>query len=76
MVGIAIDAFGGGVRAYAINFLWHSWFCEALKAGMSIGWVHGVATYATAPSVGGAFRAANSWVAKLLAEVALSGGGG
>ena len=75
-VGVAIDALGGGVRAYAIGLLWHIWFCEALKAEMSSGCVRGVATDATALSVRGAFRAASSWVAKSPAEGALSSGGG
>ena len=43
---------------------------------MSSGCVGCVATDATALSVGGAFRAASSWLAKLPAEGALSSGGG
>ena len=76
MVGIAIDALGRGVRAYTIVLLWHSRFCEALRAGVSSGCVCCVAAGATALSVGGAFRAARGWVAKLPAEGALSSGGG
>ena len=54
----------------------HSWFCEALKAGISSGCVRGVATYAAALVVGLALRAASSWVAESSAEGALNGGGG
>ena len=73
MIGAAFDALGGGGRAYAIDLLWHSWFCEALTTSGS---VCGVATYAEALGVGLALRAASSRVAESPAEVALSGGGG
>ena len=42
----------------------------------SFGRVCGVTTYAAALGIGIALRAASSWVAESLAEVALSGGGG
>ena len=50
VVGATIDALGGGVKAYTAHLLWHSWFCEALEAGISFRCVSGVATYG---SIGG-----------------------
>ena len=76
MVSATTDAPGGGMRAYAIDLLWHSWFCEELKAGMGPVCVRSIATYAAALGVGLAPRAASSRVAKSPAEAALSGGGG
>ena len=52
MVGIAIDALGGGVGACAIDILWHSRLYEAFDAGMSSSYVCGVATYAAAFGTG------------------------
>ena len=76
MVGVAIDALGGGVRAYHIDLLWHSRFFRGLNAGMGSGCVRGVATYAAALEVGLALRAGSSQVDESPAEVALRGGGG
>ena len=76
VVGVAIDALDGAVRAYLIGLLWHSRFFRAPNAGMSSGCVRGIATYAAAPGVKLALRADSSWVAESPAEVALSGVGG
>ena len=62
MVGAAIDALGGGRGGILHRSSLQSWFCEALKAGMSSGWVRGVATYAAALGIGLAFGTASSWV--------------
>ena len=65
MVGAAVDAVGGSVRAYAVSILRQRWFCEALEVGVSSGYVRLIAADATALSVGRAFLVASSWVAGL-----------
>ena len=76
VVGVAIDALEGAVRAYLIGLLRHSRFFGAPNAGMSSGYVRGIVTYAVALGVELALRVDSSWVAESPAEVALSGAGG
>ena len=76
MVGAAVNAFGGDVRAYAVSLLRQGLFYEALEARVSSGCVRLIAADATVLSIEGAFLAASSRAAELPAEGAPSSGGG
>ena len=58
MIGAAVDALGGGVRAETVDLHWHGWFCEALEAWVRSGCVQSIAADATAFRVGVTFRTA------------------